>query len=142
MAIKGGAGAVAWHSPMGLTSGAYWMLIVNAAWDICCGASMQLEIVLGRRLWLADAHFGLWLYEDDRFNVGFKIMLTMMVLQFGMMRLLSAVGGDPTMAVISYATEALLLALGGVTGHTDPRRGACVCMLCVVCGLALVGHHK
>ena len=52
MAIKGGAGAVAWHSPMGLTSGAYWMLIVNAAWDICCGASMQLEIVLGRRLWL------------------------------------------------------------------------------------------
>lgn len=117
---------------------AVWLLTVNAAWDFMCAVSMLIDITLNYKTILSEAHFGLWITEIDHTNRAAKILFSVFVFEWGIMRMLAALSHDPILAFISYGAEALILAAGIAEGHVHFWRGAVVLLGTLACCLFIV----
>jgi hypothetical protein len=116
----------------------YCLLVANGGWDFLCVACMLCDIILGVTSFIADAHFALWLTEEDRANKAAKVLFTVFVLQWGTMRVISAVSDDSTLGLMSYGAESLLVIFGMVEGVIEWRKGAAIFLMCVACALFII----
>lgn len=122
---------------------AYWMLIGNGAWDFLCGFCMLVDLLMGTApprardniAALADAHFGMWLLEEDRCNRAAKALFAVCVIQWGAMRVVAALNDDSLIGLISYSAEALLIIVGLMEGLMHLQKGTAVLAATVMCAL-------
>ena len=115
------------------------LLLANAVWDFLCAFAMFVDVGYSGGGWvLADAHFALWrLDADRRDNPAAKLLFAVLVLQWGIMRSLSAATADPLKALISYSMEALLLTSGSIAGLMGWRKAVACVLLCGACAAVL-----
>ena len=116
----------------------YWLLIVNAAWDFLCAAFMLLNLSFGVETYIADAHFHLLQLKEDQANQATRLLFTVLVLQSGAMRAIAAHNNDMILGLVSYGTEALLIAIGTYEGVIERQNGAACFLMCLACALILV----
>ena len=69
------------------------LLFVNALWDIISFFAICARVLLGRCLVVAEAHLGLWTDEDDRESIAAACTLSILLAQWGLLRLQGAVSG-------------------------------------------------
>ena len=128
---------------MALHGTAFLLLIANGVWDVACAFFMLVEMLPISDSCLvsscmADTHFALWAQEADRSNPAAKVLFTILVLQWGVMRFVAAFDDNVMMALFSYGFEALLMLVGLAAGMLEPRKGCAVLALSLACALVLL----
>lgn len=113
-----------------------YILAINAVWD---GVSV-LSIAMGGVFRpIADAHLKLWLTQEDQNNPSLWLMMAVWTLGLGMAR--GAVCFWPALwpiASTSYFLEALLAAIGNITGLWEFQRSLFVLVVSVGLGVVVM----
>jgi hypothetical protein len=117
---------------------AYWMLFANALWDYSCSLSIHADTFLGWTSPIADAHLDLWRLASDRESLPARLLMIVLLVQWGVMRSVAAATDDPLLAVLSYGGEALMAAYIGLQGRMEARRAVVISVLSVACALVVV----
>jgi hypothetical protein len=117
------------------------LLYINALWDIISFFAICARLQLGKCLLVAEAHLGLWIDEDDL--EGFAFVLSILLLQWGLLRLQGAVSGPQSDAACfdastTYVLEAALVAFGVVSGRVHQLSGWFVVTMCIACWAVVV----
>ena len=119
------------------------LLFINALWDIISFFAICARVLLGRCLVVADAHLGLWIDDDDREGFASSCILSVLLVQWGLLRLQGAVSGPQSDAACfdastTYVLEAALVAFGVVSGRVHRLSGWFVVTMCIACWALVV----
>ena len=109
------------------------LLSVNATWDFLCALGMFIMMVSGRGNWLAYSHFGMWLNIEDQDNRAAMLLFTVLVLNFGFLRLLSITWDIDALAALSYFIEGFLVFIALMLGWMERFVGWAMLALCAMC---------
>ena len=114
------------------------LLFLNSLWDLLSFVAISARIRLGRCLWLADAHLGLWVRDEDRENHAASAIMAILLLQWSLTRMLGALSGPTSDAACfdasaTYLLEAALVAVETMFGNMHALSGWFVVTMSAVC---------
>ena len=117
------------------------ILFFNSLWDLVSFIAICARIRLGRCRWLADAHLGLWVREDDQTNHATSAIMAILLLQWSVIRLHGALSGPTSDAACfdasgTYLLEAALVET--VSGNMHALSGWFVVTMSAVCWALVV----
>lgn len=114
------------------------ILFINALWDFASFVSISASSWTSRCLWLADAHLGLWIDENNRENHAASTVMAILLAQWSIVRMHGALAGPMSDAACfdataTYALEAIMVAVEVSLGNMHGLSGWFVVVLCLVC---------
>jgi hypothetical protein len=121
------------------------LLFANAVWDFISSVSICFFVSYRRCASLANMHLGLWVDEEEQMNESLATVMSVLLLQWGLVRLRGSLEGPVSEATcvdasLTYMLEAALILIEVVSGKMHWAPGWFVVIACVVCWVVVMGE--